>query len=101
MFTIVWLYLVKPEYVDSFEKAYVSNGDWAQFFGSGEGYLGTQFYKSSQSNHQYMTIDTWVSEEAYNTFGTERQEEYQRLDNRFEVFTVSETRIGSFDLIQR
>jgi hypothetical protein len=41
-----------------------------------------------------MTIDRWESEQSFNAYMERDHEEYRRLDERFEAFTISEDLIG-------
>ena len=59
----------------AFERAYGPDGDWAAFFRGGIGYMGTELLASDDD---YLLIDRWTSEAAYEAFLAEHREEYER-----------------------
>lgn len=97
MFTIIWLYTVKPEHIEAFEKTYAQDGAWAQLFARDPHYVGTTLHKSHKTHYQHMTIDTWTSAEAYHAFRRAHQADYKALDQQCDSFTVNETHVGSFE----
>lgn len=80
----------------AFESAYGPNGDWAQFFRSGRGYIGTELLRDVETPGRYLVVDRWESAEAYNAFAAEHREEYMRRvdDTRFHY--DQELRLGTF-----
>ncbi len=99
MYVIIWEYQVKAERVTEFETIYDSKGTWAQLFRKHPGYLGTDLLRDSNDPQRYITIDRWVSSEAYNSFQAKWQDEYKKLDARCENLTDSESFLGAFLLI--
>ncbi len=93
-YRIVWRYTVKPEHARAFEAAYGPHGEWARFFRSGEGYLGTELV-SVEPGRIYMTIDTWQTGQQYERFADERAAEYAAIDAGFEPWTEHEEKIGA------
>jgi heme-degrading monooxygenase HmoA len=81
----------------SFERAYGSGGEWAEFFRSARGYIGTELLRDVEQPGRYLVIDRWDSSEAYNTFADEHREEYMRRvdDTRFHY--DQELRFGTFE----
>ena len=96
MYAVIWEYRVKEENRSEFEKAYSSNGAWAELFRKGPGYIGTELLRSERESEIYTTIDRWESKEAYERFLAEWQAEYKRLDERCEGLTEYENRLGGF-----
>jgi heme-degrading monooxygenase HmoA len=82
-----------------FERAYGPNGDWAQFFGSGRGYIGTELLRDVETPTRYLVVDRWESADAYNAFAAEQREEYFRRvdDSRFHY--DQELRFGTFESV--
>jgi heme-degrading monooxygenase HmoA len=82
-----------------FERAYGPNGDWAQFFGSGRGYIGTELLRDVETPTRYLVVDRWESADAYNAFAAEQREEYMRRvdDSRFHY--DQELRFGTFESV--
>lgn len=91
MYVIIWEYQVKPEKRTEFEKIYSSNGEWTKLFKKEAGYLGTTFIRDTKDPHRYLTVDRWISKEAYENFLHEREKEYKTLDAACEGLTEQET----------
>jgi heme-degrading monooxygenase HmoA len=96
VYVIVWGFRPKAGREREFETAYGSNGVWAKFFKSGVGYIGTILHHDVEHVDRYMTIDYWVSQEAYESFRNEHKREYEEVDRQMEALTEHELRIGAF-----
>ena len=94
MYVIVWEFHAKNGCEREFEKAYGAQGDWAEFFKQGEGYLGTEFLRDPAQPGRYLTIDRWTSPESYEAFRRARIDEYGALDRRCEHLTERELLLG-------
>ncbi|MGZ4290448.1 MAG: antibiotic biosynthesis monooxygenase family protein [Gaiellaceae bacterium] len=82
---------------EAFERAYGSDGEWAQFFRLGIGYIGTELLHDVEIPSRYLVVDRWESAEAYNTFAAERREEYMiRVDDSRFLYD-QELRFGTFE----
>ena len=97
MIALVFRYDVRD--LESFEEVYGPEGEWAQFFRSGEGYIGTELLHDVEEPDRYLVIDRWESREAYNAFVTANREAYmQRVDES--VFHYEhELRLGTFESV--
>ena len=95
MYRIFWRYLVKPDRIDAFERVYGPEGDWAQFFRRGNGYLGTQLFREIGPGRRYVTIDEWDSESEYQGFRASHLEEYEAIDRVCEDYTEVEEQLGT------
>jgi heme-degrading monooxygenase HmoA len=93
MYVIVWKYEVLADSEMDFRAAYGPDGDWAELFAKHEGFVGTELIVTDDPYH-YLTIDRWESEESFNAYSDLDREEYRRLDQQFEAFTVSEELVG-------
>jgi heme-degrading monooxygenase HmoA len=82
-----------------FERVYATEGDWAEFFRQGRGYIGTELLHDVEAPTRYLVIDRWESADAYNTFVAAHREEYmERVDaTRFQY--DSELRFGTFETL--
>lgn len=98
MYVIIWEYQTKPGCESEFERVYGAAGDWVEFFGRGQGYIGTELLRDPKTTGRFVTIDRWVSETDYESFQSREHTEYQAIDRRCERLTQYETRIGAFDL---
>ena len=82
---------------EEFERAYGPEGDWAQFFRQGRGYIGTELLQDVEEAERFLVIDRWESIDAYNAFISEHQEEYLRRADESRFYYVQELRFGTFE----
>lgn len=94
MYIIIWEYRVKRGKQAEFEAIYSPNGEWARLFKKDAGYLGTTFIRDTNDTRRYLTIDRWVSKEAYENFMNQRESEYKALDANCEDLTEQESPLG-------
>jgi heme-degrading monooxygenase HmoA len=82
-----------------FERFYGTEGEWAEFFRQGRGYIGTELLHDVEAPTRYLVIDRWESADAYNTFVAAHREDYmERVDaTRFQY--DSELRFGTFETL--
>jgi heme-degrading monooxygenase HmoA len=82
-----------------FERVYGPDGEWAQFFRQGRGYIGTELLRDVEAPSRYLVVDRWESAGAYNAFIAERRDEYmERVDaTRFRY--DSELRFVTFEAV--
>ena len=97
MIALVFSYEVRIH--DEFERVYGSDGEWAQFFKQGPGYIGTELLRDVENPGRYFVIDRWESADAYNAFAAEHRDEYMRRvdDTRFHYDV--ELRFGTFETV--
>jgi heme-degrading monooxygenase HmoA len=82
---------------DGFERAYAPEGEWAQFFRRGNGFIGTELLKDVEEPERYLVIDRWESADAYNSFLASHQEEYLRRADETRLHYLQELRFGTFE----
>jgi heme-degrading monooxygenase HmoA len=80
-----------------FEGVYGPDGEWAQFFGSGRGYVGTELLRDVEAPGRYLVIDRWEAADAYNAFIAEHREEYMRRVDETAFHYAQELRLGTFE----
>ena len=97
MIALVFSYEVHD--AGEFERAYGMNGEWAQFFGGGRGYIGTELVRDVEAPGRYLVIDRWESAEAYNDFIAANREEYMRRVDETRFLYDSELRFGTFESV--
>ncbi len=95
MIALVFSYEVRD--AEAFEQAYGADGDWAQFFRLGAGYIGTELLHDVEIPSRYLVIDRWESAEAYNTFAAEQRDEYMRRVDDSKFLYDQELRFGTFE----
>lgn len=96
---IIWEFYALPGCETRFERVYGPDGEWAQFFKSGLGYIGTELSRDCKVPRRYVTLDFWSSRTAYDKFREANLPEYQVLDQRSEALTERETELGCFERI--
>jgi heme-degrading monooxygenase HmoA len=82
---------------EEFEGVYGPEGEWASFFRSGTGYIGTELLKDVEVPGRYLVIDRWDSFDAYNTFVAEHRDEYMRRVDETAFHYERELRLGTFE----
>jgi heme-degrading monooxygenase HmoA len=97
MYRIVWQYDVRPERITDFEQVYGPEGDWVQFFRSSPDFLGTELYRTAEDPSRFITVDSWRSRPAYESFRKTHSERYSKLDEWCSQFTAHERTLGMSD----
>ena len=82
---------------EAFEHAYGPEGEWAQFFRSGRGYVGTELLRDVGEPDRYLVIDRWESSEAYNAFVAEHRTSTCGASTSRAFHYVQELRFGTFE----
>ena len=80
-----------------FERIFGPNGDWAQFFRRGRGYVGTELLRDVGASGRYVVVDRWETAEAYNTFVAEHRDEYMRRTDDTRFYHDQELHLGTFE----
>jgi heme-degrading monooxygenase HmoA len=96
MYIVLWEYVVRSGHQAEFEKIYGASGDWVQLFQQADGYLGTDLVHDSPQH--YITIDHWISSQAYETFHKQYRAAYRALDARCQALTEREKLVGMGEL---
>jgi heme-degrading monooxygenase HmoA len=81
----------------AFEDVYGPEGEWAQFFRAGRGYIGSELLRDVEIPGRYLVVDRWESTEAYNEFVAANREEYMRRVDDTAFHHSSELRLGTFE----
>jgi heme-degrading monooxygenase HmoA len=97
-FITIWEFTVSPENAPAFLAAYGPAGKWAALFRRAPGYRGTELYRDRDDPTRYLTVDFWLSPDAFRTFRDTFQGEYKALDQECEHLTRSERPLGTFGL---
>jgi heme-degrading monooxygenase HmoA len=95
MHVILWRFRARRGSEAEFEAAYGDDGTWVRFFRTGRGFLGSELMRATDGT--YLTIDRWVSEEAYRAFRESQAEPYRELDALCEGLTAEEALIGAVE----
>ena len=95
-YLIAWEFQVRPERRQDFERIYGADGEWAQLFRRGDGYLGTELLRDREHAGRYLVLDRWTSPERFGAFKSTHADDYQQLDHRCEALTQRESPLGTF-----
>ena len=76
---------------------YGADGDWAQFFRGGNGYIGTELLRDAELPGRYLVIDRWESAEDYNAFAAENRDAYMHRVDDTRFLYEQELRFGTFE----
>ena len=98
MYIVLWEYVVRSGREAEFEEIYGANGDWVQLFEQGEGYLGSDLVRDPDTSRHYITIDHWISLQAYEIFHRQYRTAYRALDARCHSLTERENLVGTGDV---
>ena len=101
MYVIVWQFVVHPGYEEEFERAYGADGDWAQFFRAGTGFVSVELLRDPRDPCMFVTIDRWKTATDYEEFSLQNAIEYREIDERCERLTIKETHVGNFEVVGR
>ena len=96
MYTYIWEYYVKDDFIEEFEKIYGAAGAWAQLFRDDKGYIRTELQRDIDNEKRYLTVDYWISKSAYVSFKKQFSEKFEELDKVCEFLTEREIPLGSF-----
>ncbi len=99
MIAILWEYSVPLDQITDFERHYNSSGTWVIFFRRAATYHGTALFRDADTPGRHVTLDYWDSFEAYQSFCTEHEAEYRRIDAMCATLTSSERRLGIFHVL--
>ncbi|MDP3739182.1 MAG: hypothetical protein Q8R02_17460 [Hyphomonadaceae bacterium] len=94
MLTVIWKYRVAAQSKAAFEAAYGPEGPWVELFSESPDYDGTELLRSEDG--VYLTIDRWISADAYDNFVTLHRADYADIDEECEPLTESEELVGRF-----
>jgi heme-degrading monooxygenase HmoA len=95
MIALVFSYEVRD--AAQFEAVYGPDGEWAQFFGTAQGYIGTELLHDVETPSRYLVVDRWESPDAYNTFVADHRDEYMGRVDDTRFLYESELRFGTFE----
>ena len=95
MLVIVFSYEAREP--GEFERVYGPEGEWAQFFRHGRGYVGTELLRDVETPGRYFVIDRWDTAEAYNAFVAEHRAEYMTRVDDTRIYYDQELRLGTFE----
>jgi heme-degrading monooxygenase HmoA len=82
-----------------FERVYGPDGEWAEFFRSGRGYIGTELLRDLESPGRYLVVDRWEGREVYDAFVDAHRDEYMRRVDDTAFHYAQELRLGTFETV--
>jgi heme-degrading monooxygenase HmoA len=90
-FSARFAYAVAPERRAEFEAVYGPDGEWAELFRAGDGYLGTTLERTGED--EYLVVDRWRSRADYERFLERNAERYEAMSRAHERLYASERRL--------
>ena len=99
MIYVLWEFTVRAQQSAEFERAYKSDGRWAQLFRRDPAYRETILVKDSKQTERYLTIDVWEDRDSYQRFKERFAAEYHQTDQECEKLTSGERIIGIFEKV--
>ena len=97
MLALVFVYEA-PDPAD-FERVYGPDGEWAEFFRAGRGYVGTELLRDVETPDRYLVVDRWDTREAYQAFVDAHRDEYMRRVDETVFHYEQELRVGTFESV--
>jgi heme-degrading monooxygenase HmoA len=97
MIALVFSYEARD--TEEFERVYGPDGEWAQFFRRGRGYIGTELLRDLENPGRYLVIDRWESAEAYNAFVAAERDGYVERSDETAFHWDQELRFGTFESV--
>ena len=88
MYVIVWQFAVRPGCEEEFQQAYSADGDWAQFFRTGAGFVSVELLRDPRNPRMFVTIDRWNTSTDYEEFSRQNAIKYREIDEHCERLTV-------------
>ena len=99
MYLVIWEFEAAADRESDFVAAYGPQGDWAQLFRQGVGYVRTELNRDLHTPRTYVVFDYWQSESHYEQFKVDFALPYRELDLKCEALTSRETHIGTFEVL--
>ena len=99
-YNIVWEFQVPRERVTDFEAAYGPLGTWARLFERADGFLAVELLHSTGKEGRYLTVDSWMSQSAFEAFRTQFASDYEALDKHLAGLATRVTRVGAFSNVE-
>ena len=98
-FVVVWEFWVRRGAEAEFEAAYGPEGAWVRLFSGDPAYGRTELVRDAAEARRYLTMDSWETRAAYDSFRERHAEDYVVIDQICEGLTERETKIGEFEAV--
>jgi heme-degrading monooxygenase HmoA len=92
-FSICFAYEVAPDTRAEFEVVYGPDGQWAEFFRTGDGYVETTLERRGEG--EYLVADHWRSRASYERFLARNAARYEALSSANARLYLDERRLTS------
>ncbi len=94
MYIVLTEFIARENKAAEFEDYFGSAGKRAETLRNGEGFMSTELLKDKEVKLRYVTMDRWVSKDAYDDFGIEFENENSDLAKAGEEFSSKQVLIG-------
>ena len=98
MIQVVWEFVVRPDTVGAFLRAYGPSGDWEKLFTRYAGFRGTTLLRDVARPHRFLTVDSWESVAQRAAMLAHAGDDYARVDRACAELTESERELGTFEV---
>jgi len=95
-YVYLWEFQARAGRQAEFERHYGPGGSWVTLFRQAPGYLETLLLRDRSQELRYVTVDRWVSVDAYRAFRDEFSRQYDELDRLCHELTTHEAPLGEF-----
>lgn len=97
MFIVLNEFHVKEEHIPAFETEFGSAGTRSETLQKGEGFMSTELMKDGANKRRFITIDRWISKDAYEDFQIEFENESAEVAKLGENMLEKQQLIGAFE----
>lgn len=97
MYIVLTEFVAKEGKVAEFEDYFGSAGKRAEVLQNGEGFMSTELLRDKGAKLRYVTMDRWVSKDAYDDFGIEFESENSDLVRAGEELSSKQALIGALE----
>jgi len=95
-YVYLWEFQARAGRRAEFERHYGADGSWVTLFRQAPGYIETLLLRDRAQELRYVTVDRWVSVDAYRAFREEFSRQYDELDRLCHELTTHEAPLGEF-----
>ena len=99
-YAYIWKYKARSDSLGEFERVYGPEGPWGELFRRHPGYIRTELHRDLEKLDWYLTVDHWLSKDAYDSFRREFKSEFEDLDRQCEKLTEEEIYLGELSRIR-
>jgi len=93
-------FIVVPDFVIDFQRAYGPFGDWFQLFRRSPSFLRLELHRDSHASRRFVTIDCWESGEFVDSLRAAHAAEFEALEARCQRYIEHQLMTGRFEIVR-